>query len=118
MQAKTSFSADDRHGATIVRVARIAVDPGRLEAYRHASRRLIDAVAMHEPGVLALYALETHEVLGNFLVVEVYRDDAAYHAHLQTAHFKAYKSAVAPLVRSLALSETTIVAMTPSSQVR
>lgn len=40
------------------------------------------------------------------MVFEIYADANAYKAHLETPHFKKYKTATTDLVRSLKLFET------------
>ncbi|GFM89438.1 hypothetical protein PSCICO_48370 [Pseudomonas cichorii] len=61
--------------------------------------------------MIAFYALEVREVPGRFFVVEVYQDAEAYCAHLDSPHFKTYKSTVAHMVQSLELIETDVVAI-------
>lgn len=39
-------------------------------------------------------------------ILEVYADREAYHAHLQTAHFRKYKEGTADMVKSLKLIDT------------
>ncbi|MCV4285024.1 putative quinol monooxygenase [Pseudomonas capsici] len=95
----------------LVRIARIEVDPATLDEYRTASRKVVEAAGALEPGVIAFYALEVREVPGRFFVVEVYQDAESYRAHLDSSHFKAYKSTVAQMVQSLELIETDVVAI-------
>ncbi|MDO7929306.1 putative quinol monooxygenase [Pseudomonas sp. KFB-139] len=95
----------------LVRIARIEVDPAKLDEYRTASRKIVEAAGALEPGVIAFYALEVREVPGRFFVVEVYQDAEAYCAHLDSPHFKTYKSTVAHMVQSLELIETDVVAI-------
>lgn len=46
--------------------------------------------AEKEEGVLAMYAFTLKDQPLNWRFVEVYADDAAYHAHRQTSHFQSY----------------------------
>ncbi len=41
-----------------------------------------------------------------FYILEVYADQQAYRAHLQTSHFKKYKEGTAAMVKSLKLIDT------------
>ena len=41
----------------------------------------------------------------------MYADVSAYHAHLETPHFKAYKAATQGMVRSLILRDTLPIAL-------
>lgn len=42
-----------------------------------------------------------------FKMFEMYTDEAAYKAHLETSHFKKYKATTQQMVKSLKLIETT-----------
>src|SRR5690242_16346611 len=76
-----------------VRVAEIEIDPARLEAYQAAIKQQIEAALRLEPGVLALYSVADKDNPAHITVFEIYADVEAYRAHLETAHFKHYKSA-------------------------
>ncbi|MEO8488197.1 putative quinol monooxygenase [Pseudomonas sp.] len=95
----------------LIRVAQIQVNPEQLEQYRDASRRIVEDSVAQEPGVLAFYALERRDVRGGFFVVEIYRDDEAYQAHLETQSFRHYKAAVEGIVQSLELIDIDVVAL-------
>ena len=59
-----------------------------------------------EPGVLALYAVSEKDNPTNIMVFEIYADENAYRAHLETPHFKKYKTNTLEMVKSLELVET------------
>jgi quinol monooxygenase YgiN len=90
----------------LVRIAELEIDPGQLEAYKHALREEIEATIRIEAGVLTLYAVSVKGQPNQIRLFEVYADTAAYQAHLQSAHFLRYKSQTALMVRSLKLIET------------
>src|SRR5262245_56855383 len=96
--------------APLIRIAQTAVDPAQLDGYRAASREIVAASVAEEPGVLAFYAVEPKDDPGQVMVIEVYRDEAAYRAHLEAPHFRKYKAAVAGMVTSLRLIETVPIA--------
>jgi quinol monooxygenase YgiN len=89
-----------------VRVAEIEIDPDRLEPYRAALQEEINASVRLEPGVLALHAVSDKSNPARIIVFEIYADEAAYAAHLETPHFRKYKAAVESMVTSLKLTET------------
>jgi quinol monooxygenase YgiN len=89
-----------------VRVAEIEVDPARLDAYRAALSEEIEASVRVEPGVLALYAVAVKGQPAQIRVFEIYADEDAYRAHLETPHFKKYKVATQALVTQLKLIDT------------
>jgi quinol monooxygenase YgiN len=90
----------------VVRLAELRIDPSQLEEYRAALREEIEASIRLEPGVLTLYAVSVKGDPAQVRLFEVYADAAAYEAHLQTSHFKKYKTATQGMVKSLVLIET------------
>jgi quinol monooxygenase YgiN len=89
-----------------VRVAEIEIDPARLEAYKAMVHEQIEAAVRLEPGVLALYAVSQKDNPTHIIVFEMYADMEAYQAHLETPHFKKYKTDTQDIVKSLKLLET------------
>ena len=90
----------------LVRLAELEIDPAQLAPYRAALREEIETSVRVEPGVLALYAVTVKDHPNQIRLFEMYASPAAYQAHLQSAHFKKYKSATADMVKSLHLIET------------
>jgi quinol monooxygenase YgiN len=90
----------------VVRLAELTIDPAQLDAYKAALKEEIETSIRVEPGVLTLYAVGVKGHPEQIRIFETYRDDAAYQAHLQTAHFKKYKALTAGMVKSLTLVET------------
>ena len=89
-----------------VRVAEIEIDPAQIEAYKAAVKEEIEASVRGEPGVVALYAVSAKDNPAHVRVLEIYADEDAYKAHLETPHFKKYKAATQDMVRHLKLMET------------
>jgi quinol monooxygenase YgiN len=90
----------------MVRIAEIEVDPAQLENYKAALREEIEASIRLEPGVLTLYAVSLKDNPTSIRILETYADVDAYKAHLETPHFKKYKTATEAMVKSLKLVET------------
>ncbi len=83
-------------GSLIVHV-HVHVKPGAEEAFRSAS--LVNAAASRlEPGVLRFELLADRDDPRRFLLIEVYRDAAAAAAHKETAHYAAWRDAVASMM--------------------
>ena len=91
----------------LVRLAELEIDPAQLENYKAALREEIEASIRVEPGVLTLYAVAEKENPSHIKMFEMYADEKAYQAHLETPHFKKYKATTAAMVKSLKLIETT-----------
>jgi quinol monooxygenase YgiN len=99
------MSADAGHDR-LVRIAELEIDPAHLDAYKIALREEIEASVRVEPGVLALYAVSIKDQPNQIRLFEVYASTTAYQAHLQSEHFRKYKSMTADMVKSLKLIET------------
>ena len=95
----------------VVRIAELDIDPSALHAYTALLAKEIEASVRIEPGVLFLYAVSMSDAPNSLRIVEGYTDEAAYEAHLQTAHFLDYKAATATMIRGLRLLAVTPVAM-------
>lgn len=91
----------------LVRIAELEIDPAQLENYKAFLKEEIETSIRVEPGVLTLYAVAEKEHPTRIRMFEIYADEAAYKAHLETPHFKKYKTATQPMVKSLKLIETT-----------
>ena len=89
-----------------IRVAHIEIDPAQIEAYKAAVSEEIESSVRLEPGVLALYAVSDKDNSAQITVFEIYADESAYKAHLETPHFLKYKSTTQDMVKSLKLAET------------
>ena len=94
-----------------VRVAEIEIDPVQLEAYKVAAKEIVEDSVRLEPGVLALYSVSDKDNPAHVTVFEIYRDRAAYEAHLEMPHFKKYKAATRDLVKSLKIRDTLPIAL-------
>jgi quinol monooxygenase YgiN len=104
--------------ARVVRIAKLQIDPAQLEAYNAALQEEIETSVRLESGVLGLFAVAEKENPAQITILELYADDAAYHAHLQTPHFKKYKAGTEQMVKSLTLVETTPIALEAKSSRR
>jgi quinol monooxygenase YgiN len=111
LSASCLFLASRRASAApvqdrIVRLAELEIDPAQLNNYKAALREEIETSIRVEPGVLTLYAVSVKDHPNQIRLFEMYRDQASYQAHLQTPHFKKYKTRTQQMVKSLTLIET------------
>lgn len=56
-----------------------------------------------EPGVICIFPMRRKDAPNLIRIVEIYRDEAAYQAHLRTPHFLKYKEGTLAMVKSLEL---------------
>lgn len=99
----------------VVRIAKIIVDSAQLENYKIALKENVEASVSKEPGVITLYAVYDKDKPTQVTVLEIYADAEAYKAHLQTPHFKKYKSTTAAMVKSLELTNVVPIAFASKS---
>lgn len=90
----------------LVRIAELEIDPAQIDAYTSALKEEISTSIRVEPGVLSLYAVAIKAHPNQIRIFEQYADRAAYESHIQSSHFKKYKSETQGMVRSLKLIET------------
>ena len=100
----------------VARVARLRIDPVQLPFYMAALKEEIQTAVREEPGVLTLYAVADKKFPSRITVFEVYANENAYKAHLETPHFKKYKADTKNMVKSLVLTECTPIALGAKSQ--
>jgi len=75
----------------------VHVKPESVAAFKEAT--LANArQSVREPGVLRFDVLQQQDDPSRFVLVEVYRDDAAAAAHKETQHYPVWRDAVAPMM--------------------
>ena len=94
------------NGGTVVRVAELEIDPAQLEGYKAAVREEIETSVRVEPGVLAIYAVAEKDNPSKLRFFEMYADEAAYRAHIDSPHFKKYVETTKPMITSRKLIDT------------
>jgi len=83
----------------LIVVVQVHVKPECIEAFREAT--LDNATnSVLESGIARFDVLEQAEDPTRFVLVEVYRDDAAPAAHKETAHYARWRDTVAPMMAS------------------
>ena len=90
----------------ITRIAEIEVNDGYLEEYLAAAHNVGTKSVESEPGVICIFPMQVKDSPNTIRILEIYRDDEAYQAHLQTAHFLEYKQGTLHMVKSLQLVAT------------
>ena len=93
----------------VVRLARLKIDAAQLEDYKIALKEEIETSIRVEPGVLTLNAVADKNNPTDITILEIYLDEESYRKHLETPHFKKYKTTTKDMVKSLELTETTPV---------
>jgi autoinducer 2-degrading protein len=85
-------------------VVNVHVTPDGIDTFREAT--LTNARASsREPGIARFDFMQQRDDPTRFLLIEVYRDEAATAAHKETAHYKAWRDAVTPFMASPRVSQ-------------
>ncbi len=85
------------------RIAEIEVHPEWLEAYLAAAGTVGAESVAKEPGVVCIFPMQKKESPTSIRIVEIYRSEEAYKAHLATPHFRKYKEGTPHMIKSLEL---------------
>ncbi len=93
----------------ITRIARITVDSAQLDAYFALLKEQMNAAIRLEPGVLSYTMYADKSDATKLTLIEEYASNEAYLLHREAPHFKKYKAASKDMVKSLELSEVTMV---------
>ncbi|MDU9398183.1 putative quinol monooxygenase [Pseudomonas sp. zfem003] len=87
--------------------------PGSLEAFMEAMRINAAASVRDEPGCLVFDVLRDRSDPDRVWLYEVYTDEAAFEAHMQTPHFLASRPLVEPLILRQDCFEADALALNP-----
>jgi quinol monooxygenase YgiN len=99
------FTVNAQEKPQMVRLAKLHIDSLQLEKYKGALKEEIEASMRREPGVLTLYAVSEKTDPTHITILEIYANEDAYKAHLQTPHFIKYKAVTKDMIKSLELIE-------------
>ncbi|WP_396115243.1 putative quinol monooxygenase [Dickeya zeae] len=80
--------------------------PSEVKPILEISRQNIETSIRDEAGVLAMFCSTDKDDPNKLYVVEVYRDQVAYHSHVDSAHFKAFLAVIQDKVVSRRVVET------------
>lgn len=94
-----------------IRIAELEVDPARCTDFAAAAARIAAAALRTEPGCLALLSAADADAPNRFTIFEIYRDEAAYQAHLATPHFQAFRASTDTIVLSRRLRTASAAAL-------
>jgi len=99
-----------------VRIAKIVVDSTQLDSYKTALKEGVETAVRVEPGVLRMYAVYDKDNPTHITVFETYASKEAYELHIQTPHFKKYKTSTLSMVKSLELVDVVPIAFEAKKQ--
>jgi len=94
-------------------ILKTRLQPGSLDAFMAAMRVNAAASVRDEPGCLAFDVLRDRSDPDLVWLYEVYSDEAALDAHMQSAHFLASRPLVNPLIVEQEVIEADVLALNP-----
>ncbi len=95
-------------------ILKTQLKPNSFEAFMAAMRVNAAASVRDEPGCLAFDVLRDRSNPDLLYLYEVYTDEAAFEAHLLTAHFLASRPVVDPLILTQEALEADGLALNPA----
>ncbi|RJG10121.1 antibiotic biosynthesis monooxygenase [Pseudomonas cavernicola] len=95
-------------------ILKTQLKPNSFEAFMAAMRINAAASVRDEPGCLAFDVLRDRSDPDLLYLYEVYTDEAAFEAHMLTAHFLASRPVVNPLIVSQEVIEADVLALNPA----
>lgn len=98
-QSQHVFNADDM----MIRISEIEIHPEHLNEYLTILKEEAEASVRLESGAISIYPMHKKENSNEIRILEIYKDKEAYESHLQTPHFKHYKTTTLKMVKSLKL---------------
>ena len=105
------YNAAGQDKNLVARMTKLRIDPYQVEFYKAALKTQIETAVREEQGVLTLYAVAEKSSPTRITIFEVYADEQAYKAHLETAHFKKYKSMTKNMIKSSVITPCLPIAL-------
>ena len=84
----------------LVIIAEFEVKPGKLAAFLELAEVDARRSVADEPGCRQFTVTVDRESPDRVVLFEVYDDEAAFDAHLETPHLKAFRAGIEPLIAS------------------
>jgi quinol monooxygenase YgiN len=101
----------------IIRISEIEIDSNYLDEYIAILKTEAEASVRLEPGVISIYPMFQKENPNEIRILEIYKDRKSYELHLQTPHFKHYKTTTLEMVKSLKLVDMEAIDKETMSQI-
>ncbi len=93
----------------IIRLSEIEIIPEYRDEYLSILKEEAKASVALEPGVISIYPMYQKENPTEVRILEIYADKKAYNDHLETPHFKHYKTTTLKMVKSLKLVDMSAI---------
>lgn len=87
----------------LIRISEIEVHPQYLKEYLTYASTVGATSVNEEQGVICIYPMQMKRDSTQIRILEIYASPEAYRHHIQTAHFRKYKTDTLHMVKSLDL---------------
>lgn len=104
-QQSENFNSD----RMMIRISEIGINPEYLDEYLSILKEESKASVALEPGVISIYPMYQKENPTEIRILEIYANKKAYESHLETPHFKHYKTTTLKMVNSLKLIDMSAI---------
>ena len=101
----------------LVRISEIEIHPQYLEEYKSILKEEAEASVRLEKGVVAIFPMFQKDNPVQVRILEIYKDQLAYQAHLKTEHFLKYKTTTVQMVKSLKLVDMDALDLETATQI-
>ena len=98
-QLRENFNSDKM----MIRISEIGIESEYLDEYLSILKEESKASVELESGVISIYPMYQKQNPTEIRILEIYADKKAYESHLETPHFKHYKTTTLKMVNSLKL---------------
>ena len=93
----------------LIRIAEIEIIPEFTNQYKTIVQEAATTSVKKEPGVIAIFPMWQRENPNQVRILEIYATNMAYQSHLQSTHFKEYKTSTLKLIKSLKLVDMSVL---------
>jgi quinol monooxygenase YgiN len=100
---KEQHESMEKLNGMIIRISEIEIEPNYLDEYLSILKEESEASVRLETGVISIYPMFQKENPNEIRILEIYASKGAYESHLETPHFKHYKTSTLKMVKSLRL---------------
>lgn len=105
-EALSQNTVQDNNNGMIVRISEIEVYPEYLAEYLTFAKEVAEQSVEKEEGVVSIYPMAVAKDNTQIRILEIYKNQEAYQAHIATPHFKKYKEGTLHMVKHLDLVDT------------
>ncbi|MDO4879805.1 MAG: antibiotic biosynthesis monooxygenase family protein [Capnocytophaga sp.] len=88
-----------------IRLAEISIVPEYKDIYLQKAKKVGALSVEREAGVICIFPMVMQDNPLQVRIIEIYKDEAAYQQHIQSAHFLEYKNSTLKMVKDLKLIE-------------